>query len=332
MINRTIQLTLIVLLLWPISAISATSFTQIVIFGDSLSDTGNLFRATNNAFPASPPYFQGRVSNGPIWVDSLEQQLNLPVINFAIAGATTGFDNVNDDLAPGLNLDGMGDQLNTYLDQQAVDSGALYIVWGGSNNFLQLPADPVAAVGTSVTELVTLVATLSTLGAKHILVVNLPDLGLTPRLVGTPVQADASALTVAFNQALVAELSKLSIDITEADVFTVLNQVAAAPNNFGLSVVDKKCLDFITLLPCNNPDQYFFWDDIHPTTVGHSIIADQIISAIETIVNSDSQPSVATRSIPVLTPIGHIILVLSIFGLVIWMRCKPRNSKTFRYL
>lgn len=323
MIHRIIPLILLIGLVWPVSALSSTQFTQIIILGDSLSDTGNLFRATNGNVPPSPPYFQGRLSNGPIWVDVLEQQLSLPVVNFAIAGATTGFDNVNDDLMPpGVTLDGMGDQLDQLLARQPIDPNALYIVWGGANNFSQLPDDPLAAIRTSVTELVTLVATLSAQDAQHIIVMNLPNLGLSPRLVGTQSQTGATALSVAFNQALSGGLSKLGSHIIQSDIFTALNQVADAPGDFGLSVIDKNCLDLATGTPCIDPEQYFFWDDLHPTEVGQRIIANQMISTLEEAALLAPQPTRIAAPIPVLTPAGHIALVLSLFGLGLWSQRK----------
>ncbi|MHC5830296.1 MAG: SGNH/GDSL hydrolase family protein, partial [Nostoc sp.] len=59
---------------------SAASFDQLYVFGDSLSDTGNIYNATyatGKPYPASPPYFEGRFSDGPIWVDYLGDQLGL---------------------------------------------------------------------------------------------------------------------------------------------------------------------------------------------------------------------------------------------------------------
>jgi outer membrane lipase/esterase len=46
----------------------AGELTQIVAFGDSLIDTGNFFAASGQTTPASPPYFNGRWTNGPAWV------------------------------------------------------------------------------------------------------------------------------------------------------------------------------------------------------------------------------------------------------------------------
>ncbi|NJL21872.1 MAG: hypothetical protein HC895_15400 [Leptolyngbyaceae cyanobacterium SM1_3_5] len=60
------------------------------VFGDSLSDIGNIFAKTFGIVPASPPNFQGRFSNGLLAVELLAQDLDLPLslkTNFAIGGA-----------------------------------------------------------------------------------------------------------------------------------------------------------------------------------------------------------------------------------------------------
>src|SRR4028118_1275503 len=81
---------------------SAQNFDEIYVFGDSLSDVGNVFQATRGESPSSPPYFKGRYSNGPVWVEYLASRLRLtsnPNTNFAYGGATTG--NYRD-MPPGL--------------------------------------------------------------------------------------------------------------------------------------------------------------------------------------------------------------------------------------
>ena len=69
------------------------SFSSLFVFGDSLSDSGNAFVPTGGAIPASPPYLNGRFSNGPIWVEHLAPALGFTfngATDFAIGGAETG--------------------------------------------------------------------------------------------------------------------------------------------------------------------------------------------------------------------------------------------------
>src|SRR5262245_57408042 len=72
----------------------AVPYTDIVVFGDSLSDAGNFYEA--NAYPP-PPYFNGQFSNGPVWATTFSQHFGFSGApssaggqNYAYAGATTG--------------------------------------------------------------------------------------------------------------------------------------------------------------------------------------------------------------------------------------------------
>lgn len=115
---------------------TAASFTGINVFGDSLVDTGNLFNVAG--IPPSPPYAQGRFSNGSIWVDNLAQQLDLTPtlftqlgstlptegINFAFGGATVTGD--NNSSPPGLQQQiGFFKEITTIAP---ADPNALYIL------------------------------------------------------------------------------------------------------------------------------------------------------------------------------------------------------------
>jgi phospholipase/lecithinase/hemolysin len=62
-----------------------TPFSKVYVFGDSLVDTGNVYIATSAdpndpfpTFPPSPPYYNGRHSNGPLWVEVMAAELGLP--------------------------------------------------------------------------------------------------------------------------------------------------------------------------------------------------------------------------------------------------------------
>jgi phospholipase/lecithinase/hemolysin len=71
----------------------AAGIERLYVFGDSLSDTGNVYRATGRTTPPDPPYFRGRFSNGPVWVEHLGARSGVKPErrrNFARGGAATG--------------------------------------------------------------------------------------------------------------------------------------------------------------------------------------------------------------------------------------------------
>ena len=70
-----------------ISQASFAAYSQIVSFGDSLSDTGNIFTSTGGAYPAAP-YFDGNFSNGDIWIENLASSLGVAAPTASLVGGT----------------------------------------------------------------------------------------------------------------------------------------------------------------------------------------------------------------------------------------------------
>ncbi|MBT8443605.1 MAG: SGNH/GDSL hydrolase family protein [Gammaproteobacteria bacterium] len=273
------DLGLLVVAFFLSSTSNAVGVGGLVVFGDSLSDTGNLFAATGGTVPP-PPYFNGRFSNGLIWVDTLTSSLSISVDNYAVGGAQTGTMNVNDGL-PGGPFGGLQDQIADYTGG-TVDTTATHIVWAGANNFTTIPADISAAISTSVTELLTAVGNLKAQGVTDIWLINLPDLGLTPRLLDLGLGAQGSALTDAFNGALNTGLAGAGFtDVNVFDSAGALRDIVGDPGAFGFANVTDGCLNDLTcLLSPTVADTYMFWDDIHPTTVTHDILAQRLEVAL----------------------------------------------------
>jgi phospholipase/lecithinase/hemolysin len=263
----------------------ASPFTAVVAYGDSLSDTGNFYAAVGQP---GPPYFEGRVSNGPVAVEYLAGAFGAPLVNFAWIGATTGIGNYLD---PGgtpasagqNNLPGM---TASYVSSTAavapLASSALFVVWGGPNDFLSLAplgVDPLAIADGAVTNIVAIVAGLQGLGAQLVLVPGMPDLGLSPsyRALGPTAAMEASALTDYFNMRLAASLPPRTLYF---DTAGLLRDVVANPAAYGLTNVTDPCFDRAALTICSTPDQYLFWDDFHPTTRAHQILAGEFAAAI----------------------------------------------------
>jgi phospholipase/lecithinase/hemolysin len=268
------------------------SFNQIVVFGDSLSDTGNAFKATGGKFPPAP-FFNGRFSNGPLWIEYLAPQLGITqVTNLAVAGATSGRTNIG-----GAQLPGVLDEIDLFANQLAqsrlpggppatANPRALYIVWGGANDFLTLPQDPAAAIQSvrnSVNNVVQAITTLANLGAKTIVVPNLPNLGLTPFAVARNLTTSATLFSALFNTVLEGTLgnleANLGIDLVRVDVFSLSQSIAQRPSEFGFTNTTTPL--FQATQPVN-PDAFTFADDFHPTTAVHRLISDAIKQSLST--------------------------------------------------
>ena len=279
-------------LFWTTTALAYT-VEHVVVFGDSLSDTGNLYAATGGGVPPDPPYWQGRASNGPLWSELLAADLGAALTNNAINGATTGTYNVWDDdpiwgigQYPGAPYGGLQDQVADYLSG-AVDPGALHFIWAGSNNFTSIPADPVLAVQTAVTEILTAAGALKAAGVSDLWVINVPDFGLSPRLIDAGLSAQGTLLTDGFNAALQAGLAQVGLgDLPLFDVAGLLREVVSDPAAYGFTNVTEACFDkddpaaSCFLNPSLNPDEYLFWDDIHPSRATHAILAGEIRASL----------------------------------------------------
>lgn len=262
------------------------------VFGDSLSDIGNTYDLTQQAFgeglPPAPPYFSGRFSNSPIWVEYLARFLKLTSdrhTNFAAGGATTGSANTflpnNPTQLPGLQQ--QIEQFIASLQGTSANSDALYIVWAGANDYLgggvTNPTVPVENLSNAIHSLISA-------GAKRILVANLPDLGDLPISHGNSQQSTGlNALTQAHNTALVASLQALQqsassdLKILLFDVNSLLNQVFVDPAKFDYAnFTDAEMVQLSQFQ--SYTDEFFSWDMLHPTTKAHLTLAKTAVALL----------------------------------------------------
>src|SRR5262245_41839418 len=112
---------------------------DVIIFGDSLSDNGNLYNILK-VIPASPPYYEGRFSNGPTWaelVGNYYYKKNYATVeNFAYGGATAVLHRpLKDHYAAPVTLEA---ELNEYLIKSPHKNKepSLFILWIGGNDYL----------------------------------------------------------------------------------------------------------------------------------------------------------------------------------------------------
>ena len=274
---------------------SAQTYGRLVVFGDSLTDNGNLFRLTGGRPPAppSPPYFQGRFSNGPTFVELLGFNLNgfgtvTGSTDYAFGGARTDLSQS----PPGMRL-----QLQSYLAAGgAFGANDLVVVYGGANNIFQafqsppgsppggiaLLPDPVTALrgvtNAAAADIGAIVGTVAGRGAGTVLIPNLPSLSATPQFSSTPLRDLSEGGTIFFNTALLAQVNAASaantgtnfiyMDVNAFDAF-----VRANPGAFGFTNVTTSCLNPTTFAVCATPDQFLYWDSVHPTAAAHRGLA-----------------------------------------------------------
>lgn len=303
----------------PLKA-SAASFSKLFVFGDSLSDPGNVFNATKalgdptKVLPPSPPYFDGRFSNGPVWAEYFGNELGLsptPVtalgnqpandgINFAFGGSTTGKNNaIAPDVPTGIltQVDLFTESLEKF--NQKADPNALYAVWGGGNDYLfDNNVDPTVPIAN----LTNAVKSLTDIGAKNILVFNLPDLGQSPiTRIDPAASAGLSTLTTLHNSALSATLAGFQqpgVNIIPVDVNSLVADIKTNPGKYGFKDVENSCLvgDFNAIAAgtatlCNNPDEFAYFDGVHPSTRVHQLIAQAALSKVKYSATSVPEPS-----------------------------------------
>lgn len=271
--RRSWLISIVALLIFAPAA-GAYPFTRLVIFGDSLSDVGNIDQASFGIFPGGD-YYDGRFSNGPLWVDVLNAQLGLAPLNhsrdggynYAHGGAETGGGTQSFGI-----IRNMGRQVDDYLGSRTPSSTELFILWGGGNDFDNGQTN----AGVPVNNMSSHITDLANAGAEHFLVLNLPPLDLTPKHHKTGSYFTIGQATRSYNAQLHSQLlaleSSLSVDITEFDIYDLFDTMLADPGAYGATNWWDPAYNESNGNVVPNPDEYLFWDGLHPTRVAHNII------------------------------------------------------------
>jgi phospholipase/lecithinase/hemolysin len=275
-------------MLQPVSPEASSAmplYDNLYVFGDSYCDVGNLFTATRGAVPGAP-YYNGRFSNGPIWVDRVAGMLGVAVTpslrggnDFAFGGAWV---TAAQALTGGAFIPSVPQQVELYLARHCgrAHPGAMYILQGGGNDILGTASGSPRSLAFKIAaRLVDCVVRLRRAGAQHFIVPNLFNVGLLPAAAR---RADfASAASTATNDFLTSLLAvEDELDdsqILRMDVFTLVNAVQTDPAFFGFTNMERPCL---TTAECDDPDRAFFWDMHHPTKFGHVCLASTLEDAL----------------------------------------------------
>jgi len=297
----------------------AQDYTSIVVFGDSLSDTGNVANLTDAKYGVRVPgpaadYTDGRFTDGDdtvpkaknyfgVWIEQFAAMLpSKPIIRnsleggtdyaygFATTGSGTGVFTFGPSDSLSVNVNNIGQQITDYLATCPIISDkTLFVVWGGAIDILYASStDDVikAAINQAVN-----IQRLIDAGATRFIIPNLPPLGLVPRLNGSPTTSiPATKASVVYNQFLASALDIVHdfnrdkhLRLVQLDVFALFNQLVASPSKYSLADVSTSSQGIHAV----DPDTYLFWDDLHPTTRGHNILA---LTAADMIAGATAEP------------------------------------------
>lgn len=275
------------------SASQPAKINKVVVFGDSVSDTMNVYNATHWEVPSPHTYVLGHFTNGKVWNEYLSDNLGLPNYNWAVGGAA------GDDyyVVPGLVS-----QVQAYLNfipsaANYQPANTLFTVLIGANDLINYGRTVDSIIAAEETALEKLIVS----GARNILILNLPDLSKSPKFsdemgLKTPAErATLKAHVLDLNARLVTLRNNLqtkygtTLHIQLFDTMATVNDfLAGAPAN-GLTNITQSCLNINDDTPlnyaqtqslrpgCLNADAYAFWDLLHPTTRSHKAIADAVI-------------------------------------------------------
>jgi phospholipase/lecithinase/hemolysin len=282
----------------------ARDYTSIVVFGDSLSDTGNVADLSEAKYGVRIPgpdadYTDGRFTDGAdtdpaaehyfgVWVEQLAATFpSKPEIKasldggtdyaygFAFTGNGTSVFTFGPSDSLSVDVNNIGQQITDYLSTHPnITDKTLFVVWGGANDLLNATStddviDAGINQGLNIQRLIDA-------GATQFIVPNLPPLGLVPRLNGSPsTSVPATEAAELFNEVLASDVDLLRdfnhdkhLFLAQLDVFALFNRIIAAPSRFSLANVTESSQGADV-----DPDTYLFWDGLHPTTRGHNILA-----------------------------------------------------------
>jgi len=297
---------------------SAAQFTGVVVFGDSLSDVG-YYRPflSGLGLPASLVSTLGRFTTnpGPVWSELVSSYYGFTAAPsnaggniFAQGGATVATSSPS--TPPGFAQRPVSTQITEYLARNggAADSGALYAVWAGGNDFLnnftllsqgqitqaQFQTNFLGAASAEVQQ----VGRLYAAGARYVLVFTLPDIGATPFALSTGATnaATATAASAGYNLTLFTSLKGAGMRPIPVDTFSLITEIRANAAAYGFTnTTGTACGPFppITtsasaqfcysgnLVAANADQQYLFADGVHPSSGAHRVIGDFVKSLVD---------------------------------------------------
>jgi phospholipase/lecithinase/hemolysin len=283
------------------------------VFGDSLSDNGNAAEFGGAAYP-DPPSYHDAYTNGPVAVSLLAQSLGLPSLQPSLWA--NGFSDVNNIFPPGfvpgtnfafagatadptgqitLGLGNLPQQVSAYtgLVSHVADPSALYVIEIGGNDVISktLNISPIT-ISNSVMDEIDAITTLAGDGARHFLIVNVPNVGLIPLATGIPgASAAATAYSQEYDSILNSDLATLALpsgtSLHEFDLYTYNEGLLDNALSNGFTNTTQPCYSNAPASTASdtgctsaNINSFVYWNDVHPTAPVQALWAQGMEAAV----------------------------------------------------
>ncbi|CAG8527158.1 7430_t:CDS:2 [Acaulospora morrowiae] len=288
---------------------------NIVAFGDSLTDNGNLWKMSNGTIPSEKIYFQGRWTNGFVWVELVESRLGAKLTDCAFGGALTDKSlngSKSEKLLSIYSVPSVKEQVEGILPNiTKFPPQTTFTFWSGSNDYMKIfennltitPTDIIASIQNSV-------SLLSSSGARRFLFLNLPPIHRIPHYKSynnlTRLQDLVENHNILLNNTISSITKSKRIQAEVFDVWGFAERVLSDPQKFGFKNTVDSCLNLnkqesvggtglnkvtgtnvvSSIKTCENPDEYLWWDDVHPTTKAHELLAKEIVMFLKSLAGS----------------------------------------------
>lgn len=311
--NSTLFLVLLSLIgssLWPCTLFAqTTAYSRLIVFGDSLSDTGNL------AFIDLPfPYDDNRISDGPVGVDYIASHIGSNADrSYHLLGSDRGYNYaVAGGNIVGSDSEDLSQQVDAYLDRvnQKADSNALYVLIMGGNDLRGLRSTTNSTFAQQQINLIantftTQLNRLISAGAKAIVVSNVPNIGRLPETLERQAQdpsivTRAEAYTVQYNsvlsQGLTSYISRSDINLILFDFYDELENIFSNAQSFGFQNTTEPCFDpdgFDIELSCliNGFKTRVFFDNVHPSSRTHQLVMSSVLPNLPSLPAPTAPPT-----------------------------------------
>ncbi len=267
------------------------SFTDLLVFGDSLSDGGNARAVLGDGAFSCPPHWNNRRCDGPLWVEHLAEGLGLPPLlpslagggNHSFGGARSG---------EGRTPKGLPNLLTQVEGAAPSSPTSLVVLRAGANDYLDAPLSP--AVGEAVNRhLLAAVNALADRGLRWFLVpselpwgwspITLPGVGERERQALNDLIARQNA---ALREALAGTAARRGLLVLQPDFHGLFLEIQAAPRAWGFQEVRTPALADLSAGAMGTgrvPDGrgFLWWDGWgHLTSAFHQQLAERALRMI----------------------------------------------------